>query len=103
GATTPPSAGSPAVPTRAARAMTPLPIPATTPTTEHTPEEPPGRASGTASVVTELRRETTGLLRDTLGEQRLRDLRAEGEAMSTDDAVAYALNAITHAQLHHAP
>jgi hypothetical protein len=45
--------------------------------------------------VTELRRATTGLLRDAPGERRLPELRAQGEAMNTDEAVAYALEAIT--------
>jgi len=57
----------------------------------------PGRSSDAASFVTELRRETTRVLRDSLGDQRLRALRAEGEAMDTDEAVAHALDAITHA------
>ena len=100
-AITPSEATSAAVLQGAARAMTPLPAPATTSTAGRANQQPPGRGSGTVSVVTELRRETTRLLGDTLGEQRLADLRAEGEAMSTDDAVAYALSAIVHAQLHH--
>jgi hypothetical protein len=56
------------------------------------------RSSDAASFVAELRRESTRLLRDSLGDQRLRALRAEGEAMTTDEAVAHALDAITHAQ-----
>jgi len=44
--------------------------------------------------LTELHRATTALLDDTLGEARLRELRAEGEAMDYDRAVAYALDAI---------
>jgi hypothetical protein len=56
---------------------------------------PPGAgAAGTASLVTELRRQTTAILRDTLGETRLHRLRAEGEVMDDDHAVAYALDAI---------
>jgi predicted ATPase/class 3 adenylate cyclase len=61
-----------------------------------------GGSSDAASFVTELRREATRLLRDSLGDQRLRALRAEGEAMNTDEAVAHALDAITHTQ-HLAP
>ena len=53
---------------------------------------------GTASFVTDLRRETTGLLRDRLGEQRLRELRAEGGVMNTDEAVAYVLDAVADYQ-----
>jgi predicted ATPase/class 3 adenylate cyclase len=54
---------------------------------------PPGKAS----FVTTLRRETTGLLRDRLGQERVDELRAKGRRMDTDDAVAYALDAITRA------
>jgi hypothetical protein len=53
-----------------------------------------GGAAGSASFITEQRRETTGLLRETLGEARLAELRAQGEAMDEDHAVAYALDAI---------
>jgi hypothetical protein len=42
-------------------------------------------------VVAELRRETTRRLAEALGEARLGVLRAQGEAMSTDDAVARAV------------
>jgi predicted ATPase/class 3 adenylate cyclase len=68
------------------------PDPARTPPPETIPVDA-GR-SGTASFVTDLRRETTGLLRERLGEERLRVLRAEGRAMNTDEAVAYTLEAI---------
>jgi predicted ATPase/class 3 adenylate cyclase len=47
--------------------------------------------------VTQLRRATTGLLKDVLGDRRLRELRAEGDALDYDHAVAYALDAITRA------
>ncbi len=39
----------------------------------------------------ELRRETTGLLASALGEQRLRQLRAEGDAMDDEHAIDYTL------------
>jgi hypothetical protein len=55
---------------------------------------PAGPTPGAASFVTELRRQTTATLGDILGEERLRHLRAEGEAMDDDHVVAYALNAI---------
>jgi len=42
-------------------------------------------------------RETTELLRQSLGEARLAELRAEGEALDEDQAVAYALHAIAEA------
>ena len=57
-----------------------------------------GPRTGTASFVTDLRRETTGLLRDRLGEQRLRELRAQGGLMNTDEAVAYVLDAVADYQ-----
>ena len=100
-AVTPTAADSAAVLQGAARSMTPAPPPAAPTTTGPTSDASQARPPGPASFVAELRRETTGLLRDALGEQRLHALRAEGETMSTDDAVAYALNAITHAQLDH--
>jgi hypothetical protein len=49
-------------------------------------------SSGDADFVTQLRRATTRVIRDTLGDARLRELRAEGEAMDYDQAVAYALS-----------
>jgi NAD(P)-dependent dehydrogenase (short-subunit alcohol dehydrogenase family) len=94
------AADSAAVLQGAARGMIPAP-PAARTTTSPTSDASQTRAPSPASFVAELRRETTGLLRDALGEQRLHALRAEGQAMSTDDAVAYALNAIAHAQLNH--
>ena len=42
-------------------------------------------------------RRTTGLLVATLGDERLRTLRAEGERMDTDEVAAYTLNAAAHA------
>ena len=39
----------------------------------------------------ELRRETTGLLAGTLGEDRLRALRVQGEALDIDEISAFAL------------
>jgi predicted ATPase len=56
--------------------------------------------SGAPSLVTQLRRETTGLLQEALGQQRLHELRAQGQIMSPDDAVAYTLDAITRAHQH---
>ncbi len=50
-----------------------------------------------AGFITTLRRTTTGLLHDRLGEARLREKRAEGDALDTDRAVAYALDAIDRA------
>jgi predicted ATPase/class 3 adenylate cyclase len=58
---------------------------------------PETTARGAASFVTGLRRQTTAILKDTLGEERLRQLRAEGEAMDDDHVVAYALDAVARA------
>src|SRR5262249_48599736 len=97
-AVTPTAPAPAAVPQGAARSSPPA-VPPPPPTTPGPPSDGArARPPVPASFVTELRRETTAMLRDALGEQRLRLLRSEGEAMSSDDAVAYALNAITHAQ-----
>jgi len=61
------------------------------------PGPPPRQAGGphtTTGFLTELNQSTTQALHDTLGEARLGTLRAEGEAMGYDRAVAYALDAI---------
>lgn len=56
---------------------------------------PAGPARGAALFTTELRRQTTAILQGTLGEARLRQLRAEeGQAMDDDHLVAYTLDAI---------
>jgi hypothetical protein len=60
--------------------------------------EGPDRPDTNAGLITDLRRQTTGLLTETLGERHLRELRAEGEAMDTDHAVAYILAAIEQAR-----
>jgi hypothetical protein len=54
---------------------------------------PPG-----SSLITDLRRQTSELLHDALDEGQLRHLRAEGEAMDSDQAATYALEAIRRAQ-----
>lgn len=45
--------------------------------------------------ITDLRRETTALLRKALSDAQLRDLRSLGEDMQRDDAIAYTLDAIS--------
>jgi predicted ATPase/class 3 adenylate cyclase len=57
---------------------------------------PAAQTSSDAGFLVELRRETTGLLIATLGDERLRRLRAQGEAMDTDEVAAYALHAAAH-------
>jgi hypothetical protein len=51
-----------------------------------------------SSPFTDLRRQTSQLLHDALDEGRLRQLRTEGEAMDSDQAAAYALEAIRRAR-----
>lgn len=55
------------------------------------------RPPDSTDFVTQLRRDTSGLLREALGEARLRELRAQGAAMDDDHAVAYALEVIARA------
>jgi hypothetical protein len=58
----------------------------------------PAAPPAASSVITELRRQTSTLLRGALGEERLKHFRSEGEAMDSDKAATYALNAIARAQ-----
>jgi predicted ATPase len=63
--------------------------------------QPPaaGRQPITASVpIADLRHQTTAILRDALGETRLRELRAEGEALEEETVVALTLDAIARAR-----
>jgi hypothetical protein len=60
------------------------------------------RSSSHFDFVTQLRRTTTGMLRDALGESRLRELRKEGELLDRDQAAAYALDAINNATRNNA-
>ena len=59
--------------------------------------EPERMNNDNAGFITQLRRTTTGLLYDSLGEAHVRTLRGDGEALDTDHAVAYALDAIDRA------
>jgi tetratricopeptide (TPR) repeat protein len=89
----------------AARSLTSTvisPSPVVTPSTSTV--QAGSAAPAGASFITELRHETTQLLRETLGEARLAELRAQGAAMNEDHAVAYALDAIARfAQLQGQP
>jgi hypothetical protein len=67
-----------------------------TPGRTHT-GSPAGAPPG-SSLITDLRRQTSQLLHDALDEGRLRQLRAEGEDMDSDQAAAYALGAIRRAR-----
>jgi hypothetical protein len=53
---------------------------------------------GNSGLITQLRRDTTGLLLERLGDSRLHELRAQGDAMDNDHAAAYALDTIARAQ-----
>jgi hypothetical protein len=65
--------------------------------TAHRP--PPAESpSGGTSFLTEIRHRTTAALSHTLGEERLRELRAQGAASDEDHAVAHALDAIARAR-----
>jgi hypothetical protein len=49
-------------------------------------------------LISDLRQQTSDLLHDALDEGRLLQLRSEGEAMDSDQAAAYALEAIGRSQ-----
>jgi predicted ATPase len=58
-----------------------------------------GRATGGGGgLIADLRRETTRMVRASLDEERLQELRAAGEAMDSDQVVALALAAIARAR-----
>lgn len=69
-----------------------IPVDSHTTTTRPDPMPRP-----TGGLFAEVRRETTGLLAAALGEERLGQLRAEGEVMDDDRAVAYTLDQIAKA------
>jgi predicted ATPase len=79
----------------AARHLVPQPVTeAATATPGRTDPAEPAVAPSGSSFITDLRRQTSELLHDALDEARLRQLRSEGEAMDSDQAAAYALEAI---------
>jgi predicted ATPase len=82
----------------AGRRMAPQPAAGTATVPRHPDPAPPTAAPPGTSLVTDLRRQTSALLHDALDEGRLRHLRAEGEAMDSDQAAAYALEAIRRAR-----
>jgi predicted ATPase/class 3 adenylate cyclase len=76
----------------------PLQSAATHPMPDHkTPSDPPTTpdSSGSLGLIADVYRQTSGLLRDALGEAGLRELRAEGAGMDDDRVVAIALDIIT--------
>jgi predicted ATPase/class 3 adenylate cyclase len=64
---------------------------------EARPAEAAGAASAGAGLVPDLRRQTTALLVEALGSERLHELRARGESMTNDEAVAFAIEVISKA------
>lgn len=60
---------------------------------------PTGGTPGGTGPLASLRRETTALLATALGDETLRELRATGEAMDNDKAVAYALDVVARTRL----
>lgn len=82
----------------AARTLVVSTTTADSPTTAPEAGAPPiSRPYTTTDFVTQLRRTTTTILRETLGDSRLRQLRAQGENLDRDQAVTYALDAISKA------
>ena len=82
----------------AARHLAPHPAAGTTTVRGRSGPDSPAAAPPARSFITDLRRQTSQMLHDTLDEGRLRRLRAEGEAMDSDQAAAYALQAIRRAR-----
>jgi hypothetical protein len=77
----------------------PQTAPAGSDTTPNAESSVGGRAArGGGGLIGDLRRETTRILRANRDEPRLRELRAEGEAMDDDQVVALALAAIARAR-----
>jgi hypothetical protein len=61
-------------------------------------------AATAGGLITDCRREATRLVRQSLGDEKLRALRDQGAAMEIDDAVAFAIDRLeTHAREHGAP
>jgi predicted ATPase/class 3 adenylate cyclase len=82
----------------AARHLAPQPAAGSTVIQGRTNPASPGVAPPGSSLITDLRHQTSALLHDALDGGRLRQLRAEGEAMDSDEAAAYALEAIRRAR-----
>jgi predicted ATPase/class 3 adenylate cyclase len=62
-----------------------------------TSAEPTQAGDAGEGLVPKLRRQTTGLLIRAVGSERLYELRARGESMTNDDAVAHAIDVISKA------
>ena len=70
---------------------TPAPTTTTTARAEAPRTTTPGETAHRPGLIVETRRETTRLLVEALGDERLRALRDRGNTMDTDSAVAYTL------------
>ena len=76
----------------AAYALLAIPSPGTTTAATDTPPVPaPAAPANRGGLIFDTRRETTRLLVEALGDERLRALHDHGTAMDTDTAVAYTL------------
>jgi hypothetical protein len=82
----------------AARHLVPQPAAGSTAIPNRTNPASPAVTPPSSSLITDLRRQTSELLHDALDEEQLRHLRADGEAMDSDQAATYALEAIRRAQ-----
>jgi hypothetical protein len=82
----------------AARHLVPQPAAGSALIPSRTNPASPAVAPPGSSLITDLRRQTSELLHDALDEEKLRHLRAEGEAMDSDQAAIYALEAVRRAQ-----
>jgi hypothetical protein len=63
--------------------------------------QPPANAHPTSAPsgpVVELRQQTTAILRDTVGDTRLRELRTKGEALEEEAVVALTLDGLTRSR-----
>ena len=58
------------------------------------PSSFPHPAPDPSSFPTEVRRQTTAIIRDIIGDDPMRELRSAGEAMDLDDAVRYAIEVV---------
>jgi hypothetical protein len=82
----------------AARHHAPRPTPDQTAVSGRSNTDSPEVPTPGSALISDLRHQTSDLLHDALDEGRLRQLRAEGEAMDSDQAAAYALEAIRRAR-----
>jgi predicted ATPase len=82
----------------AARRLTPQPAKGQTTISARPNPASPAVAPPSSSFITDVRHQTSALLHDALDEGQLRQLRSEGEAMDSEQAATYALEAIRRAR-----